>query len=299
MSGADDRRLVLGAMRSGEWLRTQWIARVAFDLGCRGWAPAQARRVLAALKELHAAGHVEVRREGTIEGLPVAFEVPRDEWRITESGRRADRDGAEEISDETFEWFALTWLELHLLPEAGPCDRVRSGVSPVVSRAVSAVVSPAVSSTGDTDRRGAASDLPLPPRRSADINPSVRPIPRSSWPWTPVGPRLPDCVVQLAGRPATVGLAVALPWFASAAFAARLVGTRCALLRRIVGPGALPSATGGLRCTPLPDGFARTGSLAITTRTRRAADGGSDPAGAVVVALPRGPCRLKNFVNHG
>jgi hypothetical protein len=119
-------------MRSGEWLRTQWIARVAFDLGCRRWAPAHASRVLAALKELHAIGHVEsrhatARREGTIEGIPIAFQVPRDEWRITEAGRRAGLGGAQKVSDETFEWFALTWLEVHLLPDTRPGRRLRSG----------------------------------------------------------------------------------------------------------------------------------------------------------------------------
>ena len=132
MSGAEDRRLVLGAMRSGEWLRTRWIARVAFDLGCRAWVPAHATRVLAVLAELHAAGHVEtrqatVRTEGTIEGVPIAFQVPRDEWRITDSGRRAGRPGGQEISDETFEWFALTWLDIHLLPDVGPRRRLRPG----------------------------------------------------------------------------------------------------------------------------------------------------------------------------
>jgi hypothetical protein len=132
VSGAEDRRRVLGAMHSGEWLRTQWIARVAFDLGCRAWAPAHASRVLAVLGELHAGGHVEtrqatVRREGTIEGVPIAFQVPGDEWRITESGRRAGRGGMEEIGDGTFEWFALTWLEVHLLPDLGPRRRVRPG----------------------------------------------------------------------------------------------------------------------------------------------------------------------------
>jgi hypothetical protein len=130
VSAAEDRSLVLGAMRSGEWLRTQWIARVAFDLGNRRWTPEHARRIRIALEELQLARHVEsrvvsVRREGTIEGVPVAFQGPRDEWRITDSGRRAERTGVWQVSDESLDWFALTWLEVHLLPQVNPHNKVR------------------------------------------------------------------------------------------------------------------------------------------------------------------------------
>jgi hypothetical protein len=40
-----DLRRVRDAMRSGEWLRTQWIARVAFDLGRAPWHPDHQRRI--------------------------------------------------------------------------------------------------------------------------------------------------------------------------------------------------------------------------------------------------------------
>lgn len=63
---------VLGAMGSGEWLRTQWIARVAFNLpAVHGpWTPyyAQARAALSALERQ---GRVERRRVDR-----------REEWRL-------------------------------------------------------------------------------------------------------------------------------------------------------------------------------------------------------------------------
>lgn len=73
----------LEAMRSGEWLRTQWIIRVVYDLGATQikdvsrWAEIarEAKRVLA---DLEAAGAVE-RRDAT-EQKPYG-PVPRDEWR--------------------------------------------------------------------------------------------------------------------------------------------------------------------------------------------------------------------------
>jgi hypothetical protein len=39
MSHGDTQQGVLAAMPAGEWLRTQWIARVAFDLGNGAWEP--------------------------------------------------------------------------------------------------------------------------------------------------------------------------------------------------------------------------------------------------------------------
>ncbi len=82
-----DRELVLDAMRSGEWLRTQWIARVAFGLGTAPWHHTYARRVLAVLGRLDADGAIEKRsaaegRSGEIAGVPVRFSIPRTEWRL-------------------------------------------------------------------------------------------------------------------------------------------------------------------------------------------------------------------------
>jgi hypothetical protein len=142
VSGGEDRHRVLGAMRSGEWLPARWIARVAFNLGGRRWAPADAGRVLAVLGELHATGYVEtrhdmVRRKRWIRGTAIVFQVPRCEWRITNLGRWAARGRLEQISDETFEWFALTWLEIQLLPGTprSPLGRLDlDGSSPIIRR---------------------------------------------------------------------------------------------------------------------------------------------------------------------
>jgi hypothetical protein len=84
-------RRVLDALRSGEWLRTQWIVRVALGLGTAPWRPEYAQRVLAVLRRLEGAGRVErcsteQIREGEIEGVPVRFPIPRIEWRLTTTG---------------------------------------------------------------------------------------------------------------------------------------------------------------------------------------------------------------------
>jgi hypothetical protein len=83
----DDGERVLGAMRSGEWLRTQWIARVAFGLGTRPWRPQHGQRALLALRRLESAGRVEQRpvtalREGEVAGLTIRLPIPRAEWRL-------------------------------------------------------------------------------------------------------------------------------------------------------------------------------------------------------------------------
>jgi hypothetical protein len=83
----DDRQRVLDAMRSGEWLRTQWIARVAFELGAQPWQPSYGTRVRAALSRLERNGMIErrpatERREGQLAGQPIAFDIPRTEWRL-------------------------------------------------------------------------------------------------------------------------------------------------------------------------------------------------------------------------
>jgi hypothetical protein len=88
---AEGRRSVLAAMRSGEWLRTQWIARVAFDLGTAPWRPEYGRRALALLKRLETDGHVEQRivqavRQGDIADVSLSFPIPRTEWRLTTTG---------------------------------------------------------------------------------------------------------------------------------------------------------------------------------------------------------------------
>jgi hypothetical protein len=88
---AEDLRRVLAAMRSGEWLRTQWIARTAFELGTAPWQASYARRVLVALGRLETDGLVERRdtseaREGEIAGQLVRFAIPRSEWHLTTIG---------------------------------------------------------------------------------------------------------------------------------------------------------------------------------------------------------------------
>lgn len=92
-SPAGDSAAVLAAMRSGEWVRTQWIARVAFEHGARPWNPALGSRALRALRALEAGGEVERRdaaevRSGDLYGAAVRFTLPRSEW------RRQDRAGA-------------------------------------------------------------------------------------------------------------------------------------------------------------------------------------------------------------
>jgi hypothetical protein len=85
-----DMERLLDAMRSGEWLRTQWIARVAFELGsCRrgrtrmSTVPrATSFRWLAARRRVEQRDDLE-QREGDIGGVPVRFAIPRQEWRRT------------------------------------------------------------------------------------------------------------------------------------------------------------------------------------------------------------------------
>jgi hypothetical protein len=84
---SNDSQLVLAAMRSGEWLRTQWIARVAFGLGTRPWEPRYAVRIKAALTRLERRGIIERRdatetRLGEIAGQQIQFSIPRTEWRL-------------------------------------------------------------------------------------------------------------------------------------------------------------------------------------------------------------------------
>jgi hypothetical protein len=86
---ADSER-VLAAMRSGEWLRTQWIARVAFDLGAGPWELGYGARCLRVLRRLMARGQVEWRpaselRRGQVAGQEIAFEIPRWERRLLAS----------------------------------------------------------------------------------------------------------------------------------------------------------------------------------------------------------------------
>lgn len=91
MATRRDRAAVLAAMRSGEWLRTQWIARVAFDAPPPACHLEPTRRALRVLRGLLADGLVErrdalERREGEIAGAPVAFSLPRREWRTSGTG---------------------------------------------------------------------------------------------------------------------------------------------------------------------------------------------------------------------
>jgi hypothetical protein len=80
------RERVLDAMRSGEWLREQWIARVAFDLGDGPWRPHLGIRTRRVLERLEEHGRVQRRyvtehRVGAIGDAPVEFDIPRSEWR--------------------------------------------------------------------------------------------------------------------------------------------------------------------------------------------------------------------------
>jgi hypothetical protein len=83
----DDGERVLAAMRSGEWLRTQWIARVAFGLGTLAWDPQCGQRAVCALRRAESAGQIERRsstvpRAAEIAGLAIWFSIPRAEWRM-------------------------------------------------------------------------------------------------------------------------------------------------------------------------------------------------------------------------
>lgn len=83
-----DRGRVLAAMGSGEWLRTQWVARVAFG-GPVSQVSAVVRRALPVLRRLEQESLVERRwveewRSGEIEGVAVQFPIPRSEWRRLE-----------------------------------------------------------------------------------------------------------------------------------------------------------------------------------------------------------------------
>lgn len=91
MRQSTDPERVRGAMRSGEWLRTQWIARTAFELGTAPWKPEHAARIRRALQRLETAGQVESRpateqRSGRLDPAnprsQVAYTVPRTEWRL-------------------------------------------------------------------------------------------------------------------------------------------------------------------------------------------------------------------------
>lgn len=81
---------VLDAMRSGEWLRSQWITRVACNLGDRPWQPDKGAHTYHVLKDLERQGLVEHRdaeetRRGELAGRAVAFVIPRGEWRLNTS----------------------------------------------------------------------------------------------------------------------------------------------------------------------------------------------------------------------
>lgn len=72
MSNDVDR--VRAAMRSGEWLRTQWIAKVA---------GLSTLRVRVALRALGAERRTAVElRHRELGGHPIHFEIPRTEWRL-------------------------------------------------------------------------------------------------------------------------------------------------------------------------------------------------------------------------
>lgn len=78
---------VVQAMRSGEWLRTQWIARVASGLDAGPWQPAVGHATRRVLGELERAGVVERRdaeeiRTGHIGNVEAAVALPRVEWRL-------------------------------------------------------------------------------------------------------------------------------------------------------------------------------------------------------------------------
>jgi hypothetical protein len=75
-------------MRSGEWLRTQWIARVTFDAAPPASHIQPTVRGLAVLRRLEREGLVEhraateLRRGDLAPSAPVAFPLPRSEWRL-------------------------------------------------------------------------------------------------------------------------------------------------------------------------------------------------------------------------
>lgn len=84
-------RRVLGAMRSGEWLRTQWIARVAFDLGNSPGPHPEYSTTQRRLVYLQGRGIVEHRLAPRQHGHPVGnlypsgtvpFGQKMSEWRL-------------------------------------------------------------------------------------------------------------------------------------------------------------------------------------------------------------------------
>lgn len=86
MTMGEDGHRALSAMRSGEWLRAQWIARVAFGLGIAPWQPMHGQRIRTALMQLERDGQVERRtgvrrRAGDVGGISIAFDLPVTEWR--------------------------------------------------------------------------------------------------------------------------------------------------------------------------------------------------------------------------
>ena len=123
---SDPERRVLDAMRNREWLRTQWIARVAFNAG-RGDVQSVLQRTRYALKKLERVGKIERRdssetRRRAASGIHVEFEIPRSEWRPQDGGKpmsHHDRDCAAEVFD--------SGLRLATPPDTEaadePCDR--------------------------------------------------------------------------------------------------------------------------------------------------------------------------------
>lgn len=70
---------VRDVMRSGEWLRTQWIARAVDDDPPYQWT----RETLKRMPGVERRDAVEVKT-GTVGLVTAEYEVPRDEWRLTE-----------------------------------------------------------------------------------------------------------------------------------------------------------------------------------------------------------------------
>jgi hypothetical protein len=77
-----DQRRVVDAMRSREWLRIQWILRVAFNVSASADYRPFVSRTRRALRTLMQDGRLErrstaERRYGHVAGAPAMFPIPR------------------------------------------------------------------------------------------------------------------------------------------------------------------------------------------------------------------------------
>lgn len=107
---------IMDAMRSGEWLRSQWIARAACNIGDGEWRPELGVQTQRWLRDLERQGLVE-RREvpeerGKFAGM--RFDLSRDEWRLIVREPSREEQLAETLSNSVLAG------ELRAIRVAGP-----------------------------------------------------------------------------------------------------------------------------------------------------------------------------------